>query len=108
MAKSSKKSSDKPSKKSADKSSKKSARKPKPAQSVAETPPEQEEMFDPSKIGVTLALLSSRWPSLNATERAAYRALATDEQRSELGGRTKADRVLNEATRWAIQIDEEL
>jgi hypothetical protein len=96
------------SKHSIERSSKKSAGNLKSSKTITETPPEQEEMYDPSKIGVTIALLCTRWPSLDATERAAYRALATDEQRSHLGRQTKAERVLNEATRWAIQIDDEL
>ena len=61
-----------------------------------------------ARAGAALARLRSAWPALSTGDREAFRALATDAQRSDLGRQTKAEKVLEEVVRWAVQMDADL
>jgi hypothetical protein len=54
---------------------------------------------------LTLARLSARWPALSELEIEAFSSLATDAQCDDLGRRTKATEVRDEAVRWSMVID---
>lgn len=75
---------------------------------VTPAAPPAPEVGDLAKSGAVLSHLRAAWPPLSSANREAYRALATDAQRSERGKQTKAENVLAEAVRWAVQIDADL
>jgi hypothetical protein len=90
------------------KASAKSTSKKSKAAPAAQPTAESIDVIELSRIGATTARLRSQWPPLTLEEREAFRALATDTQRSKLGKQTKAQGVLREAVAWASQIDREL
>lgn len=60
-----------------------------------------------SKPREILAHLEAKLPPLDPRDRAAFDALFTDEQRSDLGKQTKASAVLECGAAWALAIDAE-
>jgi hypothetical protein len=75
-----------------------------PAQEPAE-PGLSASDYDPSTARATLSGLLPRWPALDPKHRRAFQKLASDLDRSKLGGRTKGIGVLQDGITWATQMD---
>jgi hypothetical protein len=61
--------------------------------------------YNPSTAHATLASLLPRWAALDPKHRRAFQKLATDQDRSKLGARTKGIGVLQDGIAWATQMD---
>jgi hypothetical protein len=62
----------------------------------------------PSAWVVALGKIRAAWPAIDDATRAAFVALVTDVRRADLGAQTRAEGVLGDGGRWAVQIDTEL
>jgi hypothetical protein len=61
-----------------------------------------------TRTTTVLRKVRPHWPAISDADREAFDSLATDAQRAEKGGRTRAPRVLAEALAWVTQVDGEL
>lgn len=93
----------------------KSTKSKKPADPTAPTPPAAANLTPPEdppieldKAAGVLSTVRGQWSPLTTAKRTAFRALATDEVRTEMGKETKAEGVLGDAIRWVVKIDSQL
>lgn len=73
--------------------------------SVVEAPSEE---WSPSKGALVVGRLRAKWGSLSDAERETLDSLSSAAQRAELGGKTRARGVAQEAVRWAVSLDRQL
>lgn len=71
-------------------------------------PPAEDAPLELDKAAGVLSAVRARWAPLSSPQRTAFRALATDETRTEMGKETKAEGVLGDAVRWVVKIDTQL
>jgi len=66
------------------------------------------EEWSPSKGALVVSRLQAKWGTLSEAERAVLDSLSSPAQRAELGGKTRARGVAQEAVRWAVSLDRQL
>jgi hypothetical protein len=70
--------------------------------------PGEEAPMELDKAAGVLSAVRARWSPLGSPQRTAFRALATDEARTEMGKETRSEGVLADAVRWVVKIDSQL
>jgi hypothetical protein len=89
----------------AKKSSPKKDSKNKPSKKAPAAEEAQAAVLDASHVDAALKKFLAQHPAISDAQRAAYSALIDPEQADELGKRTRAADVRDEAIRWAAQMD---